>query len=84
MVALEPAWIGVIGTGIGALANGIPALATAVVQGFSAKGQREHLHCGVIRVEPFGSERFAFVVVHAVLDAGRCCQVPWVAATHRR
>jgi hypothetical protein len=42
MVALEPAWIGVIGAGIGALASGIPALATAAVQSFSARGQRKH------------------------------------------
>ncbi len=41
MVALEPAWIGVIGTGIGAFASGIPAFATALVQSLSAKAQRK-------------------------------------------
>jgi hypothetical protein len=41
-MALEPAWIGVIGAGIGALGAGIPALATAVVQSVSARGQRKH------------------------------------------
>jgi hypothetical protein len=41
-VALEPAWIGVIGAGIGAFASGIPAFGTAVVQSVSARGQRNH------------------------------------------
>ena len=39
---MEPAWIGVIGTGIGALAGGIPALGTAIVQSLSARAQRKH------------------------------------------
>jgi hypothetical protein len=33
-------------------------------------------NCGVVGIETFGSDSFAFVVVHAVLDAGRRCQVP--------
>jgi hypothetical protein len=41
-VALEPAWIGVIGTGIGALATGLPNFGGAVVQAISARGQRKH------------------------------------------
>jgi hypothetical protein len=41
-MALEPAWIGVIGTGIGALVTGIPAFGSAVVQSVSARGQRKH------------------------------------------
>lgn len=41
-MALDPAWIGVIGTGIGALASGIPAFATAAVQSVSARSQRKH------------------------------------------
>ena len=41
-MALEPAWIGVIGTGIGALLAGITAFGTAVVQSYNARGQREH------------------------------------------
>lgn len=41
-MALEPAWIGVIGTGIGALLGGTPALAAAFVQGSNAREQRTH------------------------------------------
>jgi hypothetical protein len=33
----------------------------------------------VVRVESFGSHRFAFVVIHAGLDAGWRCQVPQVS-----
>ena len=40
-MALEPAWIGVIGTGIGAFAGGLPAFGTAVVQSVSARSQRK-------------------------------------------
>jgi hypothetical protein len=39
---LDPAWIGVIGTGIGALASGLPAFGSAVVSSVSARGQRAH------------------------------------------
>ena len=41
-MALDSAWIGVIGTGIGALASGIPTFGTAVVQSLTARGQRKH------------------------------------------
>jgi hypothetical protein len=33
-------------------------------------------HGQVVRVEPFGSDRFAFVVIHAGLDAVRSRSVP--------
>ncbi len=41
-MALDPAWIGVIGTGIGAAASGLPSVVSSVVQSFSARGQRNH------------------------------------------
>ncbi|ETZ30989.1 hypothetical protein [Mycobacterium intracellulare] len=39
---MDSAWIGVIGTGVGALATGLPSLGSAIVQSLSARGQRKH------------------------------------------
>lgn len=39
---MDPAWIGVIGTAIGALAAGVPAVINTIIQRGAAKAQRDH------------------------------------------